>query len=273
VDVYDGQTFTKLQTPALDLSDVVCTEQERAVFSVTVHPNFDGKDNQYIYIFYIQKGSGGCLDPIDTIKPHPDGPVSRLSRFVLPQSNIIDPSSEEIILETGPVGRKHLGGHVAFGNDGYMYVSTGDAGHSIRRGPDVISHPDNLHGKILRVTDDGTAPDDNPYVDKNNKDSIRCNDRAVPSGDENTSVRCQEIFSYGLRNPFNLAMDPTTTTGVRFLINDVGMSAYEEVSEGGTGYETKHYGWHQREGPCKTWGLDDCVPDPQFIDPIFWWSK
>ena len=275
LDVYDGETFAKLQAPALDLSDVLCLEQERGGFSVTVHPEFDGKDNQYIYLFYVRKGSAGCPDPIKDI-PHPDGPVSRLSRFVLPTSNIIDPSSEEILFETGPVALVHMGGHVAFGKDDYMYVTTGDAGYSKRRA-NVASRPDNLYGKILRFTDDGNVPSDNPYVNISDTSitSIRCNDRRVPAPtrDEETAVRCQEVFSLGLRNPFNIAMDPTTTEGVRFLIGDVGMADWEEVNEGGTGYETKDYGWNDREGPCLREKSKSslCIQDERYVDPIHWW--
>ena len=53
-------------------------------------------------------------------------------------------------------------GGMAFGNDGYLYLATGDAGYP--REYDPANNLDNLWGSILRIQDDGTVPDSNPYV-------------------------------------------------------------------------------------------------------------
>eukprot|EP00978_Attheya_sp_CCMP212_P029900 scaffold108092_cov59-Attheya_sp.AAC.2 len=73
----------------------------------------------------------------------------------------------------------------------------------------------NLFGKILCITDDGEIPKDNPYYKANNK----CNKKNTPAngGDK----ECPEIFSVGLHNPFNLAMD-LNNESVRLYIGDVG---------------------------------------------------
>ena len=60
------------------------------------------------------------------------------------------------------------------------------------------------------------------------------------------TTSCQELFAWGLRNPFRIAFDPNGG-GDRFFINDVGQSAREEVDEGGIG---RDYGWNQCEGFC-----------------------
>ena len=62
------------------------------------------------------------------------------------------------------------------------------------------------------------------------------------------STACQELYAWGLRNPFRFAFDPNTGPQ-RFFINDVGQSTREEVDEGGIG---RNYGWPIREGVCPT---------------------
>ena len=74
----------------------------------------------------------------------------------------IDMDSEVVLLETAPLPKRmHNGGNIVFGNDGKMWVTTGDGGS---RDPAVSQDLGHLHGKILRLNDDGTIPSDNPYA-------------------------------------------------------------------------------------------------------------
>eukprot|EP00978_Attheya_sp_CCMP212_P009046 scaffold21315_cov48-Attheya_sp.AAC.7 len=232
----------KEEGTALDVSNVLCTDQERGLLSILIHPNFE--DNKYIYVYYMHTGKGGnCNVPTNSV-PDKDGPASRLSRFILPNSNVIDFSMEKVIMETGPSGKSHNGGGMAFGTDGNIYLSTGDTGYSKKYNP--APKLNNLFGKILRITDEGAIPMDNPYY---SVDNSPCNNRNTPTDDG--TKKCPEIFSVGLRNPFNLAMDPSEES-VRFYIGDVGRATWEEINEGGIGFEKANYGWRSREGPCES---------------------
>eukprot|EP00978_Attheya_sp_CCMP212_P048179 scaffold482423_cov55-Attheya_sp.AAC.1 len=107
IKIFDDEF--KEEGTALDVSNVLCTDQERGLLSILVHPKFE--DNNFIYVYYMHKGDdGNCNFPIHTV-PAKDGPSSRLSRFILlPNSNEINVSTEKVILETGPSGKMHNGG-------------------------------------------------------------------------------------------------------------------------------------------------------------------
>eukprot|EP00978_Attheya_sp_CCMP212_P007617 scaffold17661_cov48-Attheya_sp.AAC.1 len=206
------------------------------------------------------------------LEPTKDGPSSRLSRFILPNSNEIDVSTEKVILETGPSGRMHNGGAMAFGNDGYIYIATGDTGYNRSKNP--APKLNNLFGKILRITDDGAIPKDNPYYNTDNKK--KCNDKNTNTPANGGDKECPEIFSVGFRNPFNLDMDPRKDK-VRFLVGDVGRGTWEEISEGGHGFEKANYGWRGREGPCEQGEIasNKCglVNKKRLTDPIHWYRN
>lgn len=103
--------------------------------------------------------------------------------------------------------------------------------------------------------------------------TARCNENGQ-TGDEN--VICQEIFAYGLRNPFRFTMDPYSTDKVRYLISDVGGAVWEEVNIGGTEYSGVNYGWPFQEGPCAYDSVSSCsaVADDNtgLHDPMYWYQ-
>ena len=137
-----------------DLRRYMCHNGERGLQAIRPHPDF--ADNQYIYMFYSRIRSG-CQEDAN------EGPRNRLSRFKMNKSTLmIDLSSENVLFETPPTPKKmHNGGNIEFGNDGKLYVTTGDGGS---RNPAVSQDLGHLHGSILRLNDDGTIPSDNPYA-------------------------------------------------------------------------------------------------------------
>ena len=138
----------------MDIEDRMCHNGERGLQSIRPHPNFT--ENRYLYVFYAQENNG-CDEDYDT------GPRNRLSRFTMDADSLeIDLNSELKMMETPPLPRRvHNGGNIAFGNDGKLYVTTGDGGS---RNPAVSQDLGHLHGKILRLNDDGSIPSDNPYA-------------------------------------------------------------------------------------------------------------
>jgi hypothetical protein len=156
---------------------------------------------------------------------------NRVSRFILDGDTIV-PGSETVILELSPLGSiaGHDGGALRFGEDGKLYIATGDA-ETPRNSQSLAT----LHGKILRINPDGSIPEDNPFASELS-DSLRA------------------IWVFGLRNPYTFAIQPGTG---RTFINDVGENDWESIFEGIAG---ANYGWPNKEG----YGTD-----PQYRNPIF----
>jgi glucose/arabinose dehydrogenase len=166
--------------------------------------------------------------------------------------------------------RMHNGGALAFDNDGMLYITTGDGGDRIN-----AATLRNLHGCILRLNDDGSVPDDNPYTAVSGyPNSYRCADSEgrVPDNAPSDGV-CGEIFAHGLRNPFRISMDPNTKDKVRFSISNVGAQDIEALYYGGSDYKGADYGWPTYEGGvCTPGDLENCkgLADTSIVSPFHW---
>jgi len=179
----------------------------------------DFVSNGWVYLFY-------TLVPED--KPH-----SRVSRFRA-VGNTLDPDSEEVIWEAEFDQEGHFGGCLVFGLDGNLHVAAGE-NWSPQRSQE-LSRPE---GKIFRIRDDGTIPVDNPFV--------------------NMPDARPDVWAYGFRNPFRLAIDPVNG---ELYAGDVGAGSWEEIDRVHAG---ANGGWPLMEGPqCY---ISDCSG---FLTPI--WS-
>ncbi len=250
-----------LSTHALNLSPKLCPDRERGLLGLAVHPDF--ASNRYIYLFYTHKKHGTC--EYNT----PRSPVNRISRFVLPSTNVINPASETVMVDNmpSPDGIHNAGG-LGFGNDGYLYASIGDGGcdysgtGGCAGGNDAARDQHVLTGKLLRITPSGGIPADNPF---RGPDSARCN----LTGRTDPGKKCQETYAWGLRNPWRFAFDPNAA-GTRLFINDVGQVTWEEVNLGQAGAD---YGWNVREGLCARDSTIDCGPPPSgMTNPLYAYS-
>ena len=143
-----------------------------------------------------------------------------------------DPASEVSILTADQPFSNHNGGQVLFGPDGFLYVMLGDGGASGDPGSRAQSLAD-LLGSILRIdpleAGGYVVPADNPFTQ--------------------TAGARPEIWSYGLRNPWRVAFDPSNGD---LYIADVGERQWEEVdvssSADGAG-KGLNFGWNIMEGP------------------------
>ena len=166
------------------------------------------------------------------------GSTTRISRFSVDANdpNLGDDTSEDILLTFSQPQANHNAGWIGFGpNDGLLYVATGDGGgandggtgHTAAtgNGQDITN---NLLGKMLRLDVTGAAvaiPPDNPFVGV--------------TGDD-------EIWAYGLRNPWRDAFDSLTGD---LWIADVGQNLWEEIDfQPGSSMGGENYGWRCREG-------------------------
>ena len=151
-------------------------EGQGGLFDVLPHPNFN--DNRWVYLTYSKKTEGSSATAIARGRFEND----RLT-------NVVE------IFEAQAVGFGHYGGKIVFDDDGYMFLTLGD-----RMAPPVgdeaalRAHPaqdrSNHQGVVVRLNDDGTVPNDNPFVGQ--------------------SGMLPEIWSYGHRSPQGLAVHPET---------------------------------------------------------------
>lgn len=213
----------------LDITDRVNSSgNEEGLLGLAFHPDFE--TNGYFYVNYTAN------PPRRTV----------ISRFKVSASdpNVADKSSEKIILTFSQPFSNHNGGQITFGPDGYLYIGTGDGGS----GGDPQRNGQNtktLLGKLLRIDVNKTAggkeyaiPSDNPFVG-------------------NTAGQMEEIYAWGLRNPWRFSFDPETNM---LWTGDVGQNKLEEIDIIEKG---KNYGWNVMEGTqcyspstgCDTTGL------------------
>ena len=209
-----------LSTPFVTLN-VAGGGSERGLTGVVLDPNF--ASNHYVYLYYTA--------PTPTIH-------SRLSRFTA-DGDVAVPGSEHVILEldTQTAGI-HNGGALKFFQDGTMFIATGE-----NTTPSNAQNLSNLLGKVLRID---VRSDDFPNDPHRNY--------SIPSGNpfRNVAGARPEIWAYGLRNPWSMAVQRGTN---RIFINDVGSNFFEEINEGHSGC---NYGWPLDEG--YTNDSDICSP-------------
>ena len=184
-------------------------EGEAGLLGVAVSPTFDTDRTLFLYTT--------------------TGSDNRVLRAELDGTRLGEPT---VVLDGIPRGFIHDGGRIAFGPDGYLYVSTGETGD-----PELAQDPDSLAGKILRITADGAPAPGNPDPDS-------------------------PVWSLGHRNVQGLAWDDDG----RLWASEFGDSTWDElnlIEKGG------NYGWPEVEGtggapefidPQVVWPVDEASP-------------
>lgn len=196
----DGQTVERRK-----LADVRPTG-EGGLLGIAVSPKY--ANDGYVYAYYTTETD------------------NRITRFRL------DNTPEQVLLLGIPKASNHDGGRLAFGPDGLLYVTTGDAGDK-----DLAQDGESLAGKILRLNPDGSIPSDNP-----------------------SSI--SPMYSKGHRNVQGLAWDEQG----RLWATEFGQNTTDELNLIEPG---KNYGWPDCEGRCDkdgmtnpaaTWPTSDASP-------------
>jgi glucose/arabinose dehydrogenase len=187
----------------LDISSKVDSTDERGLLALTFDPDFS--TNHYVYLHYTRKATA-------TTPVH-----SRIVRVTANGDQVVAGSEKLIFRLDNQDDTHHMGGALDFGNNGKLYISTGD---NVGGNTQTLN---NLLGKILRINKNGTIPTNNPFYAK-----ASGNNRA--------------IWALGLRNPFKFAVKPGTST---IFINDVGADAWEEINQLEKG---ANFGWNLCEG-------------------------
>ena len=202
--------------PAPFATLVVDGENERGLSGLAFHPNF--ASNHYVYFYYTVPAGAGSAH-------------NRVTRFRVSGDKVV-PDSAVTILDLPDLNKAthHMGGAMAFGNDGKLYVAVGDASS----GGNAQSLATRF-GKMLRINADGSVPTDNPA--------------SFPRISGTTSGANRAIWAVGLRNPFTFSFQPH---GGKMFINDVGKLSFEEINIGGRG---RNFGWPESEGATSISGF------------------
>jgi hypothetical protein len=225
-----------------DLSGLVtCCESERGIASIAPAPDFQSSARFYVaYTGGVDAGGAVGDVHLDSFRPDPAAPGMLLREPILSLDHATWPN--------------HNGGLLQFGPDGKLYFSLGDGGGAGDPEGDA-QNIEVLFGKILRIeprpgqSPPYTSPADNPFFGIAGRD---------------------EIWAYGLRNPWRFSFDRATAA---MVIGDVGQDAFEEVDfAASTGNGTvpgagANYGWNCREG-FSTYPPAGCGPGA-FTEPVF----
>lgn len=179
---------------------------EGGLMGMALHPDF--KNNQWIYLYNTVEKNGKT--------------VNRVERYKFTGSGLSD---KTIIIDNIPGASYHDGGRIAFGPDGLLYITTGDAGEGL-----LAQDLNSLAGKILRIKDDGSLPSDNPFG--------------------------TAVYSYGHRNAQGLAWDPSdqlwsTEHGPSGVIG--GRDELNKIEKG------KNYGWPLIAGDESSPGMESPI--------------
>ncbi|TVZ13829.1 putative secreted protein (Por secretion system target) [Maribacter sp. MAR_2009_72] len=229
----------------LDVSSIVTYSvgQEIGLLGLAFHPNY--ASNGYIYIYYIDRPSNYRIN---------------IARYQVDSSNPnrINPNSGLVLAQyTKNQGdSNHNGGKIAFGPDGYLYISVGDGGGAA----DPQGNSQNLNsafGKILRIDVD---------IDGNNTQSPN-GSYEIPSNNPRVGQSgLDELYAWGIRNTWKFSFDDNG----RLWGADVGQNSYEEINlitSGG------NYGWNKFEANSEpSYGRTTTLSTSPDIKPIFFYD-
>jgi glucose/arabinose dehydrogenase len=210
-----------LPTPALNVSTRIVSGGERGFLGLAFDPLWP--DSAYIYVNFTRTGDGA-------------NSVVRYTRSAIGTGVSFDLATERVLMTIPDFASNHNAGALAFGDDGYLYITTGDGGS----GGDPQNNGQTLTallGKILRIDVRGSQPTsectggstnygippDNPFVGS-------------------TTAACDEIYAFGLRNPWRMSFDRLTN---ELWLGDVGQELWEEIDVVQSG---GNYGWRRMEG-------------------------
>lgn len=179
-------------TPFVTINDYY-SNWEQGLLGLAIDPDF--VNNHFVYLFY------------SSLDENANGPINRIVRFTDVNGQA---KNKAVILDNIPASRGyHSGGAMAFGTDGKLYVTIGDATRNVKCGnlPETTGSicpaqdPSSLLGKILRLNSDGSIPTDNPFPNS-------------------------PIYTIGHRNMYGIAFDEKGLG----LVSENGASLYDEIN-------------------------------------------
>jgi len=191
-----------LSTPIAGLPDNIAAFGQGGLLDVVLHPDF--ASNRWIYFSYAGRGQGGA--------------GTEVARGKLQGNRLTD---VQVLFKALPKSRggRHFGSRLLFGPDGFLYITLGERGDR-PRAQDLADHA----GSLIRLHDDGSVPDSNPFVNTLN---------AKPA-----------IYTYGNRNIQGIALRPDSS---QIWMHEHGPQGGDEINIVQAG---ANYGW-----PVITYGI------------------
>ena len=204
---------------------------ERGLLGVAAHPNFA----QFPFIYtYTSESNALPADFSSTATATNHQSVIAEWRIDAANPLRFDPVTRREVLRVDKPQSNHNGGTMRFGPDGLLYISIGDGGNADDEGDGHVpggnaQSLDNVLGKVLRIDVNARTSANGQY--------------GIPADNPFVGVAgIDEIYAFGLRNPFSFSFDRNTGT---LYLADVGQNKVEEldiITKGG------NYGWRVKEG-------------------------
>jgi glucose/arabinose dehydrogenase len=209
-------------------------EADDVLHGVVLHPRFS--ESRIVYLSYVKEGLRGM--------------TLAVARGRFEADRLVD-VRDIFVANAWAKGMHNTAGRMAFGPDGHLYLSVGDRDR-LWQTDDASSRMraqrlDNHVGKILRLTDAGDAPPDNPFVGRRD---------ALP-----------EVFAYGFRNGYGLAFHPQTGALWQADIGPLGGDELNVLERGG------NYGWPRVSAGTlySTQAVRNGAEPPDAVPPIVSW--
>jgi Glucose / Sorbosone dehydrogenase/PKD domain len=216
---------TVLPTPFIDISEDIGLGGERGLLSIAFAPDF--AISGLVYSFATQ----------------PNGTLVIWEHHAAPGADVAD-AGHRPVLSIPHTATNHNGGQLQFGPDGLLYIGVGDGATSANGQNTGV-----LLGKILRI--DPRQTPSGPY--------------SIPGGQPFAAGVANEIYAYGLRNPWRFSFDRVTGD---LLIADVGNGSWEEIDQLPAGSPPgANFGWPCWEGMHAAGGANCSAPGA--LPPIY----
>lgn len=201
--VRDGEIVNKITA---GIPDDLAVNGQGGFMDIELHPDYE--NNGWIYFSYSSSSGEG------------EGSNTAIMRAKLDGNRLVE---NEVIYKATPNSRRgqHYGGRIVFDDEGYLFFSVGDRGNRDVNPQDITRDA----GKIYRIQDDGSIPEDNPFI-----------------GEEDAK---KAIYSYGHRNPQGMAKHPESG---KIWIHEHGPQGGDEINIIEAG---KNYGW-----PVLSYGIN-----------------
>lgn len=259
---FDKRPDVTQKNMLLDLSNKVGVVWDGGFLGLALHPRFGEGDN-FMYTYYTTKDRNGNNFPNRYTRQSCDseeywGNYLILSRYTVNPSTLqVSQGSEKVMLKLRMYGTTHRGGGLLFGDDGFLYLTTGDQ-TAFKKSQDIAN---NLDGGVLRFDVDMQAWKGNSHPpvrtmpeDHGFSDEITGRNYWIPNDNPFQSPngeRFEEYYSMGHRNPHRMTKDRETGD---LYIGEIGGGRHEEINvvkRGG------NFGWPLYEGLFRS---TFCVP-------------
>jgi glucose/arabinose dehydrogenase len=226
VRILDPATGTIAATHFLDISGQVSTLGERGLLAIAPAPDYATSGRAYVFLT--------ALDGRLELRRYSSSAANR---------EVLDAATGDVLLAIPHPNTNHNGGWLGFGNDGLLYMSTGDGGGGGGDPDGNAQNRNSLLGKMLRLD---VTRDDFPSDPERDYGIPASNPFAAGGG-------AGEVWLYGLRNPFRNSFDRATG---ELWIGDVGQGAIEEIDRVQITQSGLNLGWPLYEGTRPLKGND-----------------